>query len=310
MKKILLYIMIVGLVFSSCELDDEDFGPRIPNFNENIGAITLINVNPDANFFNALNPLEDEKVEFELDVDGFGVTEISSVDVEVTYTAVGRLPNPDPDGDPLDQVFDPVLVESVTTFPATITINATDLAGLLGVTVDSFRVGDNFRALFPINTADGKRLKVAVNSDLCQQPAQPSFGGCNVDWGVTCPVSDDFAVGTYQMEYVNGPAGIFSDREVVLTVAGPTSRSMPVTYFGFDLSLTINLVCGEVTVPEQGAGVGCTNGIIWGQGSPPDGFSTSFDLQNDSEFTISLTDDVTGDCDATDNSLILKLTKL
>lgn len=162
---------------------------------DNIGAVTKITRSGDRTFFNALNPLADEYVEFAIDVDGFDVTTINSVDLMLVYTDKGR--NYDPFQDKyVDSVFAPVLVRSVTTFPSTVKISGADVVSALNLnSVDDIEVGDSFNVTFPINTADGRRLTVALNSELCNQPAQPSFGGCNVQWVVTCP--SNIPLGSY-----------------------------------------------------------------------------------------------------------------
>ncbi|MBL0739777.1 hypothetical protein [Chryseolinea lacunae] len=196
MKSILKYIsafILVLLAAISCREDDN----VRPKMDDNIGAVTKITRNGDRTFFNALNPLADEYVEFAIDVDGFDVTTINSVDLMLVYTDKGR--NYDPFQDKyVDSVFAPVLIRSVTTFPSTVKISGADVVSALKLnSVDDIDVGDSFNVTFPINTADGRRLTVALNSELCNQPAQPSFGGCNVQWGVSCPST--IQTGNYQV---------------------------------------------------------------------------------------------------------------
>lgn len=185
MKRITtLTVVFAGLVFlNACR--DEDWNPA-PDINDHIGAVTLISVNAEKNFFNALNPLAAEEVEFTIDVDGFDVTVVSSVDVMLTFT--------EKDGDYneaedvfVDKVYPPVKVGEVTSFPSTFSITAAEAAEALNWDIADFEVGDSFNLTFPIHSADGRTFTVALNSDLCQQPAQPSFGGCNVRWSIACP---------------------------------------------------------------------------------------------------------------------------
>ncbi|MDX1627916.1 MAG: hypothetical protein R3345_04405, partial [Fulvivirga sp.] len=144
-------------------------------------------VNPDKNFFNLLAPsLANEEVEFTVDVDGFELTEITSVDVELVYTEKGAIFDPFRE-EFVDSTYAPVILENLTSFPATVTITGQEVADALNIPVDSLEVGDAFQVTLPIHTADGRRLTVALNSDLCNEPAQPSFGGCGVAWSVACP---------------------------------------------------------------------------------------------------------------------------
>lgn len=197
MKKysILIFCMGVLVLLNACE--EERWG-NIPNLNDNIGAITLIDVNEDKSFFNALSALDGQEVEFEIDVDGFDVTEVNSVDIELTFTENDA--TTDAEGNPADLTYDPVLLKTVSSFPSTVTVTVEEVIAAIqafkpGFTIDDLEVGDNFNLTFPINTADGRRLTTALNSDLCQEPVQPSFGGCNVSWSVSCP--SEIPEGTY-----------------------------------------------------------------------------------------------------------------
>jgi len=192
MKKISILTIVFAwlILLNGCQ--DEDWNPA-PDINDNIGAVTKISVNPSKNFFNALNPLASEEVEFTIDVDGFEVTEVSSVDVMLTFTEKDGTYNELEDIYE-DKVYDAVKVGEVTSFPSTFALSAATAAESLGLDLSFFKVGDSFNLTFPIHSTDGRTFTVALNSDLCQQPAQPSFGGCNVRWAIACP--SDLA-GTY-----------------------------------------------------------------------------------------------------------------
>jgi hypothetical protein len=202
MKNLLKYsiLTLVALVVIALNACEEERWGNIPNLDNNIGAVTLVNVNPDKTFYNALNDLATEEVEFQLDVDGFEITEINSIDVELIFTENDA--TLDAEGNPADVTYDPVLVSNVdaSTLPATITFSATEALTAIqtfkpGFTIDSLEVGDGFNLIFPINTADGRRLTTALSSELCNEPVQPSFGGCNVAWFISCP--SDIPTGTY-----------------------------------------------------------------------------------------------------------------
>lgn len=189
MKKYMKYLMlVVVLVGTSIACRDESLNP-IPDMNDHVGAVTLVTRNPARSFYNLLNPIAAEYVEFTIDVDGFGLTEIESVDIELIFTENDRLYDPFQDI-MVDSVYDNVLIQTITSFPATVQVSGQQLADALEfASADDFELGDIFNLVFPINTKDGRRLTVALNSELCNQPAQPSFGGCNVTWPVTCPSS-------------------------------------------------------------------------------------------------------------------------
>lgn len=177
-------ILIATLVMTYFSCRDESTLPY-PDINQYTGAVTNVETNPDKSFFNALNDIATEEVEFALDVNGFNLTEVNSVDLILVYTQLGVLL--DLEGNPRDSVWAPVLVSNLTTFPSTVTVTGQQAADALGVSVDDFEVGDSFQLTFPINTGDGRRLTVALNSDLCNEPVQPSFGGCSYIWNIACP---------------------------------------------------------------------------------------------------------------------------
>ncbi|WPP52252.1 hypothetical protein [Catalinimonas niigatensis] len=193
--KILALGMGFLLFLNACE--EERWG-RMPNLSDHIGAITLIDVNEEKSFFNASGNLAGQEVEFEIDVDGFEVTEVSSVDIELTFTENDA--TTDAEGNPADLTYDLVMLKSVNTFPSTVSVTVEEvIAAIQGFkpdfTIEDLEVGDQFNLTFPIHTADGRRLTTALNSDLCQEPVQPSFGGCNVSWSVSCP--SEIPEGTY-----------------------------------------------------------------------------------------------------------------
>lgn len=246
MNKVLKYIfpMIAGITLgTSCT--DEDSLPA-PDPNDHIGAVTLLTPSDDPNksFFNAFNDLAAENVEFVLDVDGFDVTEIESVDIELIYTEKDRLV--DAEGNPRDSVYAPVLLETVTEFPTTLNFTGEEVAQALGVPIDSLGVGDGFNLIFPINTADGRRLTTALNSELCNEPAQPSFGGCNFEFVITCPSA--IPTGTW-METGEGN----DVAETTLTQLSPgvyEFSNFNVDYFGADFVMRgiFSDVCNTLTL--------------------------------------------------------------
>ena len=185
MKKFRIkYIFAIALFLAYFSCRDESTLPY-PDINEYVGAVTQIETNPDKSFFNALNDLSAEEVEFTINVNGFNITEVNSVDLELEFTQLGVLL--DLEGNPRDSIWAPVLVANITSFPSTVTVTGQQAADALGISVDDFAVGDGFQLTFPIHTADGRILTVALNSDLCNEPVQPSFGGCAFIWSISCP---------------------------------------------------------------------------------------------------------------------------
>lgn len=171
-KKLYFSGVVFVLFLVSCR--DESLNP-IPDMNDNIGAATKVTVNANRNSFRLGNGIANEYLEFTLNVDGYEVTEVS--EVELQFTFFENTPS---------RTVGPVLLKKVTSFPATVQITAQEAATAIGngFTVNDFQSTDSFRVTFPIITADGRRLTVALNSELCVQPAQPLFGSCQVQWNV------------------------------------------------------------------------------------------------------------------------------
>ena len=185
MKNILKFVFAF-LLLATFACEDESLDPR-PDLNDSVGAVTLVEVDPTRNFFNLLSAdFPNEEVGFSVDIDGFELTEVSSVDIEVVYTERNGAYDVFLE-DSVDVVFDAVLIGNITSFPSQVSVTAQQVADALGMPVGDFGVGDRFQITLPINTADGRRLTVALASDLCNEPAQPSFGGCGVAWAIACP---------------------------------------------------------------------------------------------------------------------------
>ncbi len=226
--------MMLAASLIACD-DDEHKGDS-PDFNNHVGAVTTLSVNPDKNFFNlTATDFAAEEIEFTVDVDGFGLTEVNSVDVEIVYTEKDAIFNPFKE-EFEDSVYAPVLIMNITTFPSTVAITAAQVAAALSRTAADFEVGDGFSLTLPINTADGRRLTVALNSDLCNEPAQPSFGGCGVAWSVACP---------------SNLGGSISYVHTNLVAAGASCASGPLT--------------GSVTWTDQGGGTYVPSDLSFGQ---------------------------------------------
>ncbi|MCK5103451.1 MAG: hypothetical protein KAR17_11580 [Cyclobacteriaceae bacterium] len=237
MKKLRIkYIFAIALFLAYFSCRDESTLPY-PDINEHVGAVTNVETNPDKSFFNALNDIAAEEVEFTVDVNGFNITQINSIDLELVFTQLGVLL--DLEGNPRDSIWAPVLVANITSFPSTVTVTGQQAADALGVSVDDFEVGDSFQLTFPIHTADGRRLTVALNSDLCNEPVQPSFGGCKYVWGIACP---------------SDLAGTF-DYSTIVTAVGA----------GGDIGGCSNPVTGSGSLTEIGGGIYSLSDASFGQ---------------------------------------------
>ncbi|MEM9896140.1 MAG: hypothetical protein AAF789_07195 [Bacteroidota bacterium] len=272
MKKI--FYIVIAICFFACR--NENLDPR-PDLNDNVGAITLISNQSVASF--DLTEINSSELSFDIDVDGFDETEVTSVSVQMIFTDAGRNPNPDPAGSPLDSIYDAVEISTVTSFPSTVTIAISDIVNAIPdfSSADDFFIGDNFNFIFPISTADGRILTTALQSDLCQQPAQPSFGGCNVNINIACAFVAADAEGTYTVlshrfgdDFGLGD-GSGTTREVV---AGPGENQLTIVggtlpgRGGNDLIISIDPVSGNVSY-----------------GGPPDSLQFDASVSPDGQYT-------------------------
>ncbi|MEQ8363509.1 MAG: hypothetical protein RH948_11610 [Cyclobacteriaceae bacterium] len=239
MKKYKIFSILATLSLLIVMACSDEYVLKSPNVNDNVGAVTKVTVNPAKNFFNLTAPsLASEEVEFTLDVDGFGITTVNSVEVELVYTDKDRLYDPFRE-EKYDSVHSAVTLMTLSTFPSTVVVTGADVAAALGIPIDSLAVGDMFQITLPINTADGRRLTTALGSDLCNEPAQPSFGGCGVAWAISCPSAI--------------PVGTFTATSGGTSADGcpPTN---PLSGLSYDITLTDN-GAGVYTVSDFSAGV-------------------------------------------------------
>ncbi|MEP2667836.1 MAG: hypothetical protein ABJH04_02515 [Cyclobacteriaceae bacterium] len=251
MKNYKIYSAITMLMLFIAMACSDEFPGKSPNMNDNVGAVTLVTVNPNKNFFNLTAPsLAAEEIEFTLDVDGFGITTVNNVEVELVFTEKDRLYDPFRE-EAVDSIYAPVTLEVVSSFPATVVITGQEVADALGIAIGDFEVGDAFQVTLPINTADGRRLTTALASDLCNEPAQPSFGGCGVAWAISCP--SDLA-GSYTSVVVSSNVDIPSNFTTPLPVTISGSAGIYVLsdgtgfLFGEPVGLAFTDVCETISV--------------------------------------------------------------
>lgn len=118
-----------------------------------------------------------------------------------------------------------------------------------------------------------------------------------------CPVPSTMFVGDYLLEqlspYTDGPT--LSDGSVVtLTESGGLARSFDTENFplycsGTFAEFTFTLVCNETVVPSQDNLCNCGDGSDW-FGAPRDGVNGTYDVTDDSVFTIRFVDDSKNNC--------------
>ena len=118
-----------------------------------------------------------------------------------------------------------------------------------------------------------------------------------------CPIAPGLFTGGYLLEeltpFVDGPT--LNDGEVVTLVAtSETGRRFATKnypdYCGTNMNFNFSLVCGEVIVAaNQRSTCACTaDGLFFGPATTP----STYDINDDTVFEMTFTNDVTGDCSA------------
>ncbi|MFK7951662.1 MAG: hypothetical protein AB8B73_02355 [Ekhidna sp.] len=176
---------------------------------------------------------------------------------------------------------------------------------LLGLTTADLDGGDVFRLEWTLNLTNGKSFN--RNNQSSSLPAWDFYSSpFLVDATVICSVDPTFATGTYTLTQVTAGAfgGVFEADLTVELALDPdvsTRRSFDAVYLPqFNIgngpaTFAFDLVCGRlVGVDNQGSGLQCSAGILFGPAETPG----SYDVSDDSVMTLTFNEDKTGDCGA------------
>ncbi len=116
-----------------------------------------------------------------------------------------------------------------------------------------------------------------------------------------CPVDDTLFVGNYLIEqispFIDGPT-LSSGTVVALTVVDGATPARVFDTFNYpnfcstNNPFTLNLVCNEVVVPRQEGNCSCNGDYFFDVAS----VNAVYDLNDDSEFLMTFTDDSDSDC--------------
>ncbi len=192
-------------------------------------------------------------------MDGLDQTELGKVSIQMIFTDADRLPVPNSYPKTLDSVYATVELKSLTSFPATVTITPDDIIEAIPdfMTIADFGLGDNINLVFSITTTDGIVLTTALNSDLCLQPAQPSFGGCNMSIDLICPFVEADILGTYLLVEDGFPASLDPSVPIHLVAGNAPNTYIFLNMFQhpemYDLTITVDPETSIVTMKQQDA---------------------------------------------------------
>ena len=185
----------------------------------------------------------------------------------------------------------------------------TEVAGAAGVPLDAVSPGDRFQFRSELVLEDGRTFTSDNTESTIFGPAFRAF----FDWNVnaTCPLPDDFFVGTYAISHIQGPGNPWATgiRENTVTfdlVPGSTTRRaingvVVIDQFGgFDMPATAEFVCDVVFWIDTTPGVQCAPPVIAYNGGEPQPFSFS----DDSSVTFVVEEDG-GGCGYSNTDIVL-----
>ena len=234
-------------------------------------------------------------VEFIDNSPGFGSGDVAAVDF-VTFDASQFSPNPD------------------TGYPSiTFTFGFQDAMNALGLTISDVTGGDVFRFEATITKTDGSTFSASnTGSNIFSSSTFAALFTLNAT--VVCLPTPGYFTGDYLFEQISGgtdpffgTGNRFATRTTTVTesTTSITQREFLVDYLTFELTMVVDLVCGQVLVPDVPAGVGCGGGIVWTTDDPP----ATYDPNDDSVIMVNLIDDATNDCGLNEAGFVFRLTK-
>lgn len=210
----------------------------------------------------------------------------------------------------------------------TLEIPLTDLTNALGITPDGLSGGDVL-TIYSIVTLDDGRVypdtilvgtqyeTLNVDAGIIGNSATHSFSP-QLNFPIVCPLDEGFATGDYMVEVVEGSNSsgfgpVFGEGVYTLTADGNTRRTFTVSYipnFGFAEDMSFDFACNITLARQTDTGIGCGGPTLtWTNNNSNAG---TFDISDDSEFTVSIFHDITDACGASvpaNTPMVLKFTK-
>jgi hypothetical protein len=203
-----------------------------------------------------------------------------------------------------------------------------ELTSAMGMTPADLAGGDAVNIYSVVTLTDGRIYPdtvranaelefINVTPNIVNSSATTSFSP-KLIFPILCEIPETFGSGTYLFEVIEGDNlqfGIptFDDPAVVeITATSSTERTFQIGYlsgFGFGTTaFNFTFACNVTLLEPTGAGLGCGGGgLAWDLNVTDPG---TFDISDDSEFTISILHNVFGDCGiATDDPIKFRLTR-
>ena len=221
---------------------------------------------------------------------------------------------------------------TVTSFPADVNITVSEIATALGLSTTDISMGDFFQFYGKATRNDGT-VFYGTGPDYGSHQDNTNVGytqsNLNLNASYTsamsfnailaCPIPNNMFVGSYNMtvdpeNILFGVPSYYSnvDVEVQIYEGSVYQRYFEVDFFpdfGFDTNspFILDFICGGVDANAYIAyGLGCS-GSLYAQG---DGNFTTYDANDDSVITITVTDNAGSDCGGAPVAQTITLTKI
>jgi hypothetical protein len=313
MKKFNIYLLAFIAVLATGCTDEEKFPLDVENLQT--GAI-LRTIDLESAVFDFFDLSGSEfSVVLEAD-DGEKGDRIESIDVFVSFDDNSA---ENGNNDAAEILLETIPASALTTGPdglprTRLNYTTAEILNALSLSDSDLSPGDVFDIRLAINLTDGQTFtSTNASSDLSGLFYSSPF---RYRVGVGCPITGDKFVGNYMvtLEEGTGGFGAFSNASFTaeLKATTTTRRTFNFTWLpgigGFNQTFTIEFVCFTAQAVRRNTGLGCGGGsIIWA----PDSKSTPFDIDDDSSFTIELTDFVEdGGCGVSSYPVKLSFTKI
>ncbi len=295
-KSILYTLLVLPMVMLvSCEDEDK---VRIPEFD----IATNFRIVRDVNSFDSTDPNAGVKLTIYSESDNINIVNMYvshfsfTANAETDQFALTELQGNNITNDGSTQLSFSLseLVEPIGLVPS-------DLAGGDAVNIYSIVTLDDGR-VYPDTikaTTDQQFLNVTPN--IINSSASTSFSP-RLTFPIICELDPSFGTGEYLFEVIEGNNTGFgipifaSSTTVTIEATSSTGRTFEVPYFagfGFTSNVNFNFACNITLVPLTASGLGCTGTLAWDMNPNDPG---TFDINDDSEFTISIIHDVLLDC--------------
>ena len=195
-----------------------------------------------------------------------------------------------------------------------------DMLAHVNRTNDDITGGDQFTIRFELVLTDGRRFSFVNNtSTLTGSFFRSPFLYTPT---VICPVQEDLFVGDYQLTVDPiSPVGgvpIWNNQTVTISIGETSTERVFSAIYLEELGIgngpaefKFNLVCGKIVpLGGQATGLACVDNITLGPPLGDDVTSGTYDITDDSSFTIVFAEDESGDCGGSATNATATLTKI